>query len=350
VTEPPKSSIEFLGPIADERADIIARYLASIIDSSDDAILGKDLNGIIKSWNAAAERLFGYTAAEAIGQPVVMLIPNDRKDEETLILERIRGGERIHFETVRVRKDGSTVQVSITTSPVRAPEGHIIGASKIARDITERRALQERQQFLICELQHRTQNLFTVIQSVARLSLVEPLSLTEARDVFDGRLHALARTHQLLADAAFEGAQLSEIVKQELAPFSDHLSLSGDDILVHTLAAQQFALTVHELTTNAIKYGALSAPSGRIAIAFDVNRANAHSTFSFLWKESGGPKVSPPKRKGFGSVILLENTKQFAEHVALEFEPDGLQYAARFPLSAIEATAPSIVREQRAPT
>lgn len=340
MAELPKSSIQLLGPIADERPDIIARYLASIIDSSDDAILGKDLNGIIKSWNAAAERLFGYTAAEAIGQPVVMLIPNDRKDEETLILERIRSGERIHFETVRVRKDGSTVQVSITTSPIRAPEGHIIGASKIARDITERRVSQERQQFLIRELQHRTQNLFMVIQSVARSSFVEPLSLTEASDVFGGRLHALAQTHRLLADAAFEGAQLSEIVRRELAPFSDHLSLSGDDILVHTLAAQQFALTVHELTTNAIKYGALSVPTGRVAVAFDVERAKGQSTFSFLWKETGGPKVSTPKRKGFGSVILLEGARQFAEHVALEFEPDGLRYTARFPLDAIEAQAP----------
>jgi PAS domain S-box-containing protein len=340
VAELPKSSIQLLGPIADERPDIIARYLASIIDSSDDAILGKDLNGIIKSWNAAAERLFGYTAAEAIGQPVVMLIPNDRKDEETLILERIRSGERIHFETVRVRKDGSTVQVSITTSPIRAPEGHIIGASKIARDITERRVSQERQQFLIRELQHRTQNLFMVIQSVARSSFVEPLSLTEASDVFGGRLHALAQTHRLLADAAFEGAQLSEIVRRELAPFSDHLSLSGDDILVHTLAAQQFALTVHELTTNAIKYGALSVPTGRVAVAFDVERAKGQSTFSFLWKETGGPKVSTPKRKGFGSVILLEGARQFAEHVALEFEPDGLRYTARVPLDAIEAQAP----------
>jgi two-component sensor histidine kinase len=277
-------------------------------------------------------------AAEAIGQPVVMLIPADRQDEERSILDRVKGGERIHFETVRVRKDGSTVPISLTISPVRAPEGHIVGASKIARDITERRQTQERQQFLLRELQHRTQNLFTVIQSVARSTLVEPLSLAEAAKVLDGRLHALAGTHRLLADAAFEGAQLSEIVRWELAPFSDYLSLSGDDILVHTLAAQQFALTVHELTTNAIKYGALSAPTGRVSVVFDVERANGASTFTFLWKETGGPKVTLPKRKGFGSVILLEGAKQFAEHVALEFEPDGLRYAARFPLSAIEAS------------
>jgi PAS domain S-box-containing protein len=337
MVQPSILGIEHLGPIAHERPDVIAHYLASIVDSSDDAILSKDLNGTITSWNAAAERLFGYTASEAIGQPVTMLIPVDRQGEEPLILERIRSGARIeHFETVRVRKDGSTVEISLTISPVRAPEGNIIGASKIARDIRERREAQGRQQFLINELQHRTQNLFTVIKSVAKVSLAEPLSLVEAAKVFDGRLNALAETHRLLADAAFEGAQLSEIVRREFAPFSDHLSLSGDDILVHTLAAQQFALTVHELTTNAIKYGALSAPTGRVAIAFDVERAKG-ATLSFLWKETGGPKVSPPKRKGFGSVILLEGARQFAEHIALEFESDGLRYAARFPLAAIEA-------------
>jgi PAS domain S-box-containing protein len=339
VAHEPANRIAFLGPLDAERPEVIARYLASIVDTSDDAILSKDLNGVIKSWNAAAERLFGYTAAETIGQPIAMLIPADRQDEEPSILKRIRENERIdRFETVRVRKDGSTVQVSVTISPVRAPEGHIVGASKIVRDITKRRTAQERQAFLIRELQHRAQNLFTVIQSVARLSLVEPLSLTEARGVFDGRLRALAQTHQLLADAAFEGAQVSEIVRRELAPFADHLSLRGDDILVHTLAAQQFGLTVHELTTNAIKYGALSVPTGRIVVEFDLKRAASASTFSFLWKETCGPKVSAPKRKGFGSVILLEGAQQFAEHVALEYEPDGLRYEARFPLNAIEAT------------
>jgi PAS domain S-box-containing protein len=330
--------IEHLGPLIGERSEVLARYLAAIVDSSDDAILSKDLNGIITSWNAAAQRLFGYTAAEAIGRPVTMLIPADRQDEDPLILGRIRRGEHIeHFETVRIRKDGRAIPISLTISPVRAPEGHVIGASKIARDITERRQAQERQQLLIRELQHRNRNLFAVIQSIARLSLVEPQSLAEAAKVFDGRLYALAQTHGLLEDAAWEGAQLSEIVRRELAPYSNHLSLTGDDILVHTLAAQQFALAVHELATNAVRYGALSLPTGRIAVAFDVLRTNAHATFSFLWKESGGPKVSPPTRKGFGSVVLLDGTKQFAEHVTLEFEPDGLKYAARFPLGAIEA-------------
>jgi two-component sensor histidine kinase len=106
--------------------------------------------------------------------------------------------------------------------------------------------------------------------------------------------------------------------------------------MVNPPAAQQFALTVHELATNAVKYGALSVPNGRISIKCDIERVNG--TFSFLWKETGGPIVLPPKRKGFGTTILLESAKQFGKHIVLDYEPDGLRYEVRFPLSTIEAS------------
>ena len=112
--------------------------LSAIVDSSDDAIISKDLNGIITSWNKSAERLFGYTAEEVIGQPITILIPADRQNEEPEILRRIRVGERVdHFETIRQRKDGSLLDISLTISPVRDRTGNIVGASKVARDITE---------------------------------------------------------------------------------------------------------------------------------------------------------------------------------------------------------------------
>ena len=121
----------------DERA---AQLLQAIVDSSDDAIISKDLNGIITSWNKSAERLFGYTEAEAVGKPITILIPPDRLDEEPQILARIKAGERVdHFETVRQRKDGRLLEISVTISPVRDHTGVVVGASKIARDITERK-------------------------------------------------------------------------------------------------------------------------------------------------------------------------------------------------------------------
>jgi PAS domain S-box-containing protein len=140
--EPDGSFAGFTGSVIDihERKEAAqnSALLSAIVDSSDDAIIGKDLNGIILSWNKSAERLFGYTAAEAVGQSILMLIPPERVNEEPRILEQLKRGERVdHFETIRVRKDGTRLHISLTISPVRDSEGRIVGASKIARDITD---------------------------------------------------------------------------------------------------------------------------------------------------------------------------------------------------------------------
>jgi len=135
------------------RAEEARAYVASIVDSSEDAIIGKTLEGIVVSWNRGAERIFGYTAEEVLGQPVTMLIPPDRSDEEPKNIERLRRGERIeHFETVRRRKDGEEIDVSLTISPVKDETGTIIGISKIARDITERQRVKEELERLVRDL------------------------------------------------------------------------------------------------------------------------------------------------------------------------------------------------------
>ena len=148
-----------------------ARYrdIAAIVEFSEDAVLTKDLNGVITSWNQGAGRLFGYAAEEVIGKPVTLLIPADRHDEEPTILARIRRGEHIdHYETIRQRKDGSAVDISLTVSPVKNPQGKIVGASKIARDITERRRAEQQQRLLVREMDHRVKNLFAVASMPVR--------------------------------------------------------------------------------------------------------------------------------------------------------------------------------------
>ena len=127
-----------------ERVEAELRRIASIVESSDDAILSKSLQGIITTWNAGAQRVFGYTAEEAIGKPVTMLMPPERQNEEPQILERIRRGDRIdHYETIRQRKDGTLIDISLTVSPVKDADGNVIGASKIARDITDRKRAEQ---------------------------------------------------------------------------------------------------------------------------------------------------------------------------------------------------------------
>ncbi|HZR78678.1 MAG TPA: PAS domain S-box protein, partial [Chthoniobacterales bacterium] len=132
--------VGYLRDISERRSnEESSRRLAAIVESSQDAIVSKDLNGLITSWNSAAERLFGYTAEEAVRKPVTIIIPPERYQEEAEILNRIRSGERVeHLDTVRCRKDGRLVNVSVTVSPVRNAEGRVIGASKIARDISDR--------------------------------------------------------------------------------------------------------------------------------------------------------------------------------------------------------------------
>lgn len=137
----------------DPDTSLAARHLAAIVESSDDAIVGKDLTGIVTSWNAGAERLFGYAAEEMVGMSITRIIPPDRLEEEPRILARLRRGERVdHFETVRRRKDGTLVHVSLTISPIRDGSGRIVGASKIARDITARRRAEDRQRALYAML------------------------------------------------------------------------------------------------------------------------------------------------------------------------------------------------------
>ena len=157
--------------------DLTATRLAAIVESSDDAIVSKDLNGIVQTWNPAAERMFGYTAAEMIGRSIRAIIPPDRQSEEDHVLSRIRSGESIdHYETVRMRKDGSLLDVSLSVSPVRGPDGRISGASKIARDITEqKRVLREleeanrsKEEFL-ANLSHELRTPLNAILGYARI-------------------------------------------------------------------------------------------------------------------------------------------------------------------------------------
>lgn len=210
--------------------DEAAQRYAAIVQSSDDAILAKDINGTIVSWNAGAERLFGYTAEEAVGRLIVMLIPKDRENEEPEILSRIRGGERIeHYETIRRRKDGSLVEISISVSPIRSRDGRIIGASKIARDITERRRAEEQQYMLIREMDHRVKNLFTLAGSWCRSARSAPTA-SDLASAVSSRLSALSCAHSLTvprisgATGRIEQATtLHTLIRTTIAPFE------GDD-------------------------------------------------------------------------------------------------------------------------
>jgi len=298
--------------------------LASIVQSSDDAIVSKNLDGIITSWNKGAERIFGYTAEEAIGQPITIVIPQDRQDEERTILTRIRRGERIdHFETVRQRKRGSLIVVSLTISPVKNAEGKIVGASKIARDVTEQKRSQEQIATLAREAEHRSKNLLANVAAMVNLSHAE--TIDALKKAIEGRIQALANVHSLFVATRWIGAELSTIARQELAPYSKtgetRVRIGGPEVLLEPNSAQALAVTLHELATNAAKYGSLSVSNGQIELNWshqDDGRLNLR------WTEMGGPPVRTPTRRGFGGRIIEQMIGQLKGDTRFDWRAEGL--------------------------
>jgi PAS domain S-box-containing protein len=316
-----------------------ARYrdIAAIVESSEDAVLTKDLDGIITSWNNGARRLFGYTAEEAIGKPVLMLIPAERHDEEPTILSRIRRGERIDpYETARLRKDGSTVDISLTVSPVRNPDGRIIGASKIARDITERRRAEQQQRLLLREMDHRVKNLFALASSVVGLSARSATTPDELSSAVRLRLAALARAHALTLPVTSEGGMriepsttLHAVIRTILSPYDDEtdgdsarFAISGPDIQLAGGLVTTFALLLHEFATNAAKYGALTTPAGHI----DIACSDSDGQFALTWQERGGPCVDGHSDgEGFGTMLARSTVRdQLRGEISRDWKPEGL--------------------------
>jgi PAS domain S-box-containing protein len=347
--QPSERDLGLLDVLARQAADLIERKqtelldqrLAAIVGSTHDAIVSKDLDGVITTWNRGAEQLFGFTAEEVIGKPVTVVIPTDRHNEEPEILERIRRGERVdHYETIRQRKDGTLIDVSLTVSPIKDGAGKVIGASKIARDITDRKHAQERQELLTQEIHHRTKNIFSVVQAVVSRSFADKRTVKEAEEAVLSRLHSLAQTHVMLIDKDWQGADMAEVVRREMSPYAGRCTMEGPTIVLNVKAAQNFALAVHELATNAVKYGALSNQFGRVHIGWSVGKPNGHHQFQFRWEEQGGPQVSLPSRKGFGTTVLEHVMAEYFEAPPqMDFAADGLRYEVVGSLEAIATQA-----------
>lgn len=300
-------AVNMLVDIGDrKRADDYAQRLSAIVESSDDAIISKDLDGVIMSWNAGAERIFGYTAEEAVGKPVTILIPEERFDEEPEILGRIRRGVPInHYETIRRRKDGSLIDVSLSVSPIHNDEGRVVGASKIARDITEQKRMREQQVLLLNEMKHRVKNTLATVQAIAMQTL-RGASRAELT-AFGARLGALASAHDLLTLESWNRIALNDVIAEAVAPFRekdrDRIVLSGSaSASLDGTKSLLLAMVLHELATNAVKYGALSNGSGQVRLDWSVDAQSGCARL--CWQESGGPPVSPPERKGFGSLLI----------------------------------------------
>ncbi len=328
--------------VTDERhGEMVARRLAAIVESSRDAIISIDLAGKITSWNTGAEVIFGYSAAEIVGQPLAAM--NDPSYLTSLpdCLAHFRaGGETLHYERPRMRKDGIAVWVSVTESPLRDAEGALLAASSIARDITDRRLAEQHRETLVNELNHRVKNSLAVVQAIASQTLRGSLSLADARTAFGARLAAFSRAHDLIVSSDWSGTDLTSVVQAIIGPHdgeTSRFSVNGPFVPLLPQAAVTFSLAMHELCTNAAKYGALSVPEGHVSIVWSLTGPAEGGRFIWTWSESGGPPVVVPAHRGFGSSLI--------ERV-LPMELNGVvsvTYAASGLVCVLEAPMPSAV-------
>jgi PAS domain S-box-containing protein len=318
-----------------KRAERGAAMLAAIVASTSDGVISKSLDGTVTSWNNSAERILGYAEAEMLNQSIRRIIPSERQSEEDRILATVGRGEMIdNFETVRVRKDGTLIDVSVTVSPVRDSKGDVIGASKILRDIRDKRQTQQQLRDLLAEVNHRSKNLLSLVQAIARQMTRHGKELD--LDRFLERLQAIASNQDLLIQNDWRFILLDELVRSQLRTFGDavgnRITIAGPHVELTPEAAQSIGMAVHELATNAAKYGALSNDEGRI----DINWSRSVDRFGMHWIETGGPRVSPPERTGFGSRVISDMVKLSLDGtVAVLFQPSGLSWQISCPLERI---------------
>lgn len=433
----------------------IRDFYAALVESNDDAIVAKDIEGTVVAWNPAAERLFGYASREMVGESIRRLLPADRQEEEDRILDRIRRGERVEpFFTRRRRKDGSEIDVLVSVSPVRDGNGTIVGASKIARDagpmlenqrrlreseerfrllaenmnqlawiahadgeifwynqrwydftgttfddmrgwgwrkvqhpdhvdrveqrwreslvggadwedtfplrrgdgayrwflsratpirdetgeivswfgtntdITEQREQADQIRLLLMEVNHRSKNMLSTVQALARRSIgSNDSSGFIAR--FEDRLRSLAVNQDILVRRAWREVPIRELIGAQLAFLpekQDAVSIEGPDCALVPRAAEVIGMALHELATNSLKYGALSVPQGHIAIRWE--RSEADGAFAIKWTEHDGPRVAEPEQSGFGTRLIRDVPRHnLAAQVALEFPPEGVRWS-----------------------
>jgi two-component system CheB/CheR fusion protein len=313
--------------------------LAAIVESSRDAIIGYTLDDTISSWNNSAERIFGYSTSQALGQPLTMLLPADATSESQAVFAPVHLGQRPdEFETVWRTQAGHPVPVSVANSPVRNAAGDVIAGSLIARDISDRRHTEKHARMMLGELNHRVKNTLASVQAIALQTLTSSPSLENFQTSFLARLKALSHTHNLLALDAWHGVSLATLVRSELEPYQDELHRSrvhlyGEDLQLSPKIALALSMAIHELTTNAVKYGALSTVQGRIDVSWRDQPADRRPWLNLIWQESGGPEVAAPTNRGFGTRLITGGLAyELDGNAVLEFLPAGVRCTIDLPL------------------
>jgi PAS domain S-box-containing protein len=324
--------------LSDELATTLQRYETALRGSNVTVFTqNRDLR-----YTSVSNTMFGLGVEEILGRTDEDILPPDsRASVVTLKREVLEQGEPTDSE---IRVDlGSTVRwYDVHIEPLRDPVGAIAGLTCAAVDITERKEGEAHLRLLMRELTHRSKNLLAVIQAMARQTARHSGTIEGFLEQFSARLQALATSHDLLVQESWYGASLLELVRTQLGHYLDRngsqISLAGPSVLLKPEAAQSLGLALHELATNAAKYGALSVPGGSVQIVWR-RLLEPEEGIEIDWTETGGPNVKEPERRGFGSLVIERNlSRSLDAEVHLTFRPEGVHCRMLIPLNQLSAT------------
>ena len=324
-----------------QTADQLSRALALLQahgDTSPLAIVQFDPGFQVTAWSKGAERLFGWTAEERVNRPAAgpWLAEGALASLAGLSAER----PRVVTPLRALHADGSQLDCECYASALLDAKGSLTSVNVQLLDVTERRRAEETQQLLIGELNHRVKNMLATVQAIASQTLRHQPSPTDFSRSFTGRIQAMARAHSLLSDATWQGARLSDLIRSQLrlgAFDESRIAASGPNLFLAPQVALHLGLVLHELGTNAIKYGALSLPQGKVAITWAVNG----DLLRLEWTERGGPPAGPPARRGFGTNLIEQSVRAQGGTAEVAYAPEGARWAIEVALPpAATATPP----------
>jgi PAS domain S-box-containing protein len=308
----------------------------TIVATAQEGIWAVDLHGRTILANPRMADLVGSSTHGLTGKSIDEFCFPEDVDEAHEHIAANFAGQAEEFEFRLRRTDGRALHVLAATAPLKSRDGEIIGALGGFLDLTERKQAEERQRVLMREVAHRGKNLLAVVQSIAGRTLTGHGTLEEARKSFVGRLQALSRTYASLTDEVFEGAPLDEIVASELSSFEGRTRIDGPKIMLGAKVAQTFALIVHELATNAAKYGALSVPAGHLAVTWQIADVKGAQCFLFDWTETGGPPAVTPTSRGFGTLLITTVAGgELKCEPEITYAAEGFRYRLVAPLASI---------------
>jgi len=301
-------------------------------------------DGSFLSVNEAICAITGFSREHLLANKLFTHTHPEDADPDREGFRKQVGGE-LEFYSIEkrfIRKDGRVVWLSVRSSPVHADDGHLLYVVRVVQDITERKAAERRQKLLIDELNHRVKNTLATVQSLASQTARGAPTPAAFREGFEGRLIALSKAHDQLTVHHWESADLRDLISASLAPYTgagpERVVLRGEDLVLRPRAVLTLAMTFHELTTNAAKYGALSVPGGCIEIHWQSIQGGGDGRPSMRidWIEQGGPPATEPLKRGFGSKLIEGSiAAELGGSARLAFEPGGLRCEIVFPLDAV---------------